>query len=248
MINLLLFIQVFIAPVAATVITMDINFGEVNLDADLVISSKIDTNRRSMIRKVDVHVKLEANTVDWATSFLHILYHVENDIASPTVPTIHCGVTVVIVEQLSIRVSFVCPFERLADEVVDTGPWSVRSDSIRFCIIDGFVDNIPGYGLTFVPSDSGVDVIFHEFFNLLGILLPLNEVRHEWLFSPDGCMSSESHVIVFGKFSHIVTLGVVEIGQRLGNSLHLTAGLSSDQVVFLHSCVVIPLISSLFIV
>ena len=65
MINLLLFIQVFIAPLAATVITMDINFGEVNLDADLIISSKIYTNRRSMIRKVDVHVKLEANTVPW---------------------------------------------------------------------------------------------------------------------------------------------------------------------------------------
>lgn len=190
----------------------DVNLGEMDLDANLLVSIQVSANELSFLIEVNVFVELEANAVDWAPSILHLLDHIEDGVTSTAIPsTIHGRVTVIVVEQLSIWISLVSPLKCLAYEVINLVPWSVSSDSIWSIIRDSLIDNIPGEGTALVSTNSRLDVPFHEVFDLPCILLPFEEVRIERVLGPKSSVTSESHVILLGEVHNLITLSEIEV-------------------------------------
>jgi len=175
--------------------------------------------------------------VDWASLVLQIFDHVVNGVTASTIPAaIPSRMTVVIVEELCIWVSLVCPFESLADEVfhisVDFAPWSVGSDFVWCCVINSLIDDIPGKNSAFVPSNSGLDVPLGKVLDLLGIATP-KEAWVVWVLVPKGGVTSVLNVVLRSPVHNVITLGVVEVVPVLGNRLHLAVALRRDEIIIL---------------
>jgi hypothetical protein len=119
-------------------------------------------------------VKLEADTVDWASFLFQSLDHVVDGVTSTTVPSsVSSGMTIIIVEELGMRVSLVCPFESITDEVfhtsIDFTPWGIRSNLVRSTVLNCFIDDIPCPDSTLVSSNGGLDVPLGKIFDFPGV-------------------------------------------------------------------------------
>lgn len=91
-----------VAVVVAPLVASNVNFSEVNLQANFVVSLDILANRFIILRIIgDVNVALEADTINWASAFLEVFYKVEHFVRLFLVPTHHRSVLIVIVEKLS---------------------------------------------------------------------------------------------------------------------------------------------------
>lgn len=203
-----------------------------------MVSIQVRFNQVNLGAEVGSHVKLEADTVDVTSFVLHVFDHVINDVGTGSIPvTVHSGVTIVIVEQLCVRVSFVCPFETIADEVlnfpVNSTPWGVGTDFVRSTVVNGLIDYVPVRSFAFVPSDRCLDVPLGKVLDLPGRSLP-NPARIERVLVPEGGVTSKDHVILLSPLQNLITIFVVKISPALGNRLHLAVAFSRNQVVLLN--------------
>jgi len=130
----------------------------------------------------------------------------------------------------------VCPFERIADEVlhstVDFAPWSVGSNFVWSFVFNSLIDDVPGPNSPFVPSDRLLDVLLGKVLDLFGVSTP-KEARVERVLSPEGGMTSEDNVILLSPIHNVITLSVVKVIPTLGNWLHLAVALGRQNVELL---------------
>lgn len=214
-----------------------------HLDTKIIISFQVLCNKWHFGIEINIHMKLETNTMDRAPTVFQVFDQIVGCISPAAVPaTIHGHMTVVIIEKLCIWVSFMSPLECLANEIVDLDPGCVFTDVVWRSILDCLVDDVPGKGFALVSFHSRLDVALHEVFDFLGILLLLYKVWIKRIFRPERIVTPESHVVLLGEIHDQIASAIVEISPGFGNWLHFASAYGCDEVELLYGHILVLLV------
>lgn len=147
----------WLAP-AILLLAVDVDLGEVDSDADLVISVHIVLDTLNILSKIGVFVKLEADTCDTTVPVLEVLHQLVGTVSFLLHPSRVCFHAPVVVEELGMRSNRTRPLESMAKEIINFVPCAFFDVST----INALIDDVPGEGLLSISVGDVGDVPVHE--------------------------------------------------------------------------------------
>jgi hypothetical protein len=158
-------------------LALDINLSEMNSQSKLIESFDIRSDTfKLFVIKSKIHMQLEAHTSNTAVPFFKALDHIVNFVRLFLIVANHGLELVIIVEKFSIWVSLMSVLESQTHKVINLFVWAIIV-SLVVSFTNSFVDNIPGINLSLELLNSGCDVVFHECFDLVRIILSVDVLR-----------------------------------------------------------------------
>ena len=183
-------------------------------------------------------MSLEANSMDWASIFLEFFNQFEHPVRLDLLPSRSRCMVVIVVEEFNLRVCFMSSFECFANEIGNDRPWTFLNWILSrpFVVNDRFINDVPCKDVIAELFNNMFDIGGHVPFKRSLILLIDDEtgVMSTWR-CPDKGVSSEFHIILFGKVDKILASGEIVMVKGFGNSVHLALVFGSDEVVLFGS-------------